>query len=71
MFLCLRQQTHTLQGVLVVSGEKDEHQVSKQMLKFAQTISVCQPGSPALARMRKAPPADGQTSQNPLCLLKA
>ncbi len=29
-----------MQGVLVVSGEKDEHQVSKQMLKFAQTIPV-------------------------------
>jgi hypothetical protein len=40
VFLTLRQQTHTLQGVLVVSGEQDEHQVSKQMLKFAQTIPV-------------------------------
>jgi len=40
VFLSFRQQTHTLQGVLVVSGEKDEHQVSKQMLKFAQTIPV-------------------------------
>ena len=38
VFLTFRQQTHTLQGVLVVSGEKDEHQVSKQMLKFAQGI---------------------------------
>lgn len=40
MFLQLRQQTETLQGVLVASGEKDEHQVSKQMLKFAQGIPV-------------------------------
>ena len=40
VFLTFRQQVHTLQGVLVVSGEKDEHQVSKQMLKFAQTIPV-------------------------------
>jgi hypothetical protein len=40
VFLSFRQQTHTMQGVLVVSGEKDEHQVSKQMLKFAQTIPV-------------------------------
>ncbi|ORY31426.1 aspartate-tRNA ligase [Naematelia encephala] len=38
VFLSFRQQTLTLQGVMVVSGEKDEHQVSKQMLKFAQTI---------------------------------
>ncbi|KAK4683929.1 aspartyl-tRNA synthetase, partial [Tremellales sp. Uapishka_1] len=38
VFLTLRQQTLTLQGVLVVSGEKDEHQVSKQMLKYAQGI---------------------------------
>ncbi|WRT67651.1 aspartate-tRNA(Asn) ligase [Kwoniella shivajii] len=38
VFLNFRQQTHTLQGVLVVSGEKDENQVSKQMLKYAQLI---------------------------------
>ncbi|WWC70635.1 aspartate-tRNA(Asn) ligase [Kwoniella pini CBS 10737] len=38
VFLNFRQQTHTLQGVLVVSGEKDENQVSKQMLKFSQLI---------------------------------
>ncbi|WVR06240.1 aspartate-tRNA(Asn) ligase [Kwoniella sp. DSM 27419] len=38
VFLTFRQQTHTLQGVLVVSGDKDEHQVSKQMLKYAQLI---------------------------------
>ena len=41
VFLQFRQQTQTLQGVMVVSGEKDEHQVSKQMLKFAQGIPVC------------------------------
>jgi aspartyl-tRNA synthetase len=29
-----------MQGVLVISGEKDEHQVSKQMLKYAQSIPV-------------------------------
>jgi aspartyl-tRNA synthetase len=40
VFLQFRQQTETLQGVLVASGEKDEHQVSKQMLKFAQGITV-------------------------------
>lgn len=40
VFLQFRQQTETLQGVLVASGEKDEHQVSKQMLKFAQGIPV-------------------------------
>lgn len=40
VFLQFRQQTQTLQGVMVVSGEKDEHQVSKQMLKFAQGIPV-------------------------------
>lgn len=40
VFLQFRQQTQTLQGVMVVSGEKDEHQVSKQMLKFAQGITV-------------------------------
>ncbi|WVQ65914.1 aspartate-tRNA(Asn) ligase [Kwoniella botswanensis] len=38
VFLAFRQQTHTLQGVLVVSGEKDENQVSKQMLKYSQLI---------------------------------
>ncbi|RSH89279.1 aspartate--tRNA ligase dps1 [Saitozyma podzolica] len=38
VFLTFRQQTHTMQGVLVISGEKDEHQVSKQMLKYAQSI---------------------------------
>jgi hypothetical protein len=42
VFLTFRQQTQTLQGVLVISGEKDEHQVSKQMLKFAQLIPVRQ-----------------------------
>ena len=41
VFLQFRQQTETLQGVLVASGEKDENQVSKQMLKFAQGITVC------------------------------
>jgi hypothetical protein len=40
VFLTFRQQTHTMQGVLVISGEKDEHQVSKQMLKYAQSIPV-------------------------------
>jgi aspartyl/asparaginyl-tRNA synthetase len=40
VFLQFRQQTETLQGVLVASGEKDENQVSKQMLKFAQGITV-------------------------------
>jgi hypothetical protein len=40
VFINFRQQTHTIQGVLVVSGEKDEHQVSKQMLKFAASIPV-------------------------------
>ncbi|KAK8858461.1 aspartate-tRNA(Asn) ligase [Kwoniella newhampshirensis] len=38
VFLTFRQQTLTLQGVLVVSGDKDEHQVSKQMLKYATLI---------------------------------
>ncbi|WWC62427.1 aspartate-tRNA(Asn) ligase [Kwoniella dejecticola CBS 10117] len=38
VFLNFRQQTHTLQGVLVVSGDNDENQVSKQMLKFSQLI---------------------------------
>ncbi|OWZ53744.1 aspartate-tRNA(Asn) ligase [Cryptococcus neoformans 125.91] len=38
VFLTFRQQTHTLQGVLVVSKESDEHQVSKQMLKYATLI---------------------------------
>ena len=70
VFLSFRQQTQTIQGVLVVSGERDEHQVSKQMLKFAQTVSVGQLGAPGLAMVRKAWPADG-ISQNPLCLLKA
>ena len=40
VFLSFRQQTHTLQGVLAVSGDDAEHQVSKQMLKFAQLIPV-------------------------------
>ena len=40
VFLAFRQQTETLQGVLVISGEKDENQVSKQMLKYAQGITV-------------------------------
>ena len=40
VFLTFRQQTHTLQGVLVVSKESDEHQVSKQMLKYATLIPV-------------------------------
>jgi aspartyl-tRNA synthetase len=48
VFLQFRQQTETLQGVLVASGEKDEHQVSKQMLKFAQGITV---GSPPVDRI--------------------
>jgi hypothetical protein len=43
VFLQFRQQTETLQGVLVASGEKDENQVSKQMLKFAQGITVRYP----------------------------
>ncbi|WVQ96826.1 aspartate-tRNA(Asn) ligase [Kwoniella sp. CBS 9459] len=38
VFLAFRQQTHTLQGVLALSKESDEHQVSKQMLKYAQLI---------------------------------
>ncbi|GMK53643.1 hypothetical protein CspeluHIS016_0102290 [Cutaneotrichosporon spelunceum] len=38
VFLAFRQQTETLQGVLVQSKETDEHQVSKQMLKYATTI---------------------------------
>ncbi|WVN88768.1 aspartate-tRNA(Asn) ligase [Cryptococcus depauperatus CBS 7841] len=38
VFLTFRQQTHTLQGVLVISKENDEYQVSKQMLKYAQLI---------------------------------
>ncbi|WVQ81050.1 aspartate-tRNA(Asn) ligase [Cryptococcus sp. DSM 104549] len=38
VFLTFRQQTQTLQGVLVVSKEDDEHQISKQMLKYAQLI---------------------------------
>lgn len=40
VFLQFRQQTETLQGVLVQSKDTDEHQVSKQMLKYAQTIPV-------------------------------
>lgn len=41
VFLQFRQQTETMQGVLVVSTMADEpHQVSKQMLKYAQGIPV-------------------------------
>jgi aspartyl-tRNA synthetase len=40
VFLAFRQQTQTLQGVLVISGDKDENKVSKQMLKYAQGITV-------------------------------
>ena len=40
VFLAFRQQTETLQGVLVISGDKDENKVSKQMLKYAQGITV-------------------------------
>ncbi len=40
VFLQFRQQTETLQGVLVQSKDSDEHQVSKQMLKYATTIPV-------------------------------
>ncbi|KAL1408373.1 aspartate--tRNA ligase dps1 [Vanrija albida] len=39
VFLQLRQQIETLQGVLVASTKEDDpHQVSKQMLKYAQQI---------------------------------
>lgn len=39
-FLTLRQQTETMQGVLVLSKENDPHQVSKQMLNYAKAITV-------------------------------
>ncbi|KAL7420281.1 aspartate--tRNA ligase dps1 [Cryptotrichosporon argae] len=39
VFLQLRQELQTLQGVLVAtSNENDPHQISKQMLKYAQGI---------------------------------
>lgn len=40
VFLTFRQQTETIQGVLVASKDDDPHQVSKQMLKYAQQIPV-------------------------------
>ena len=40
VFLTFRQQTHTLQGVMAISKDEDEHQVSKQMLKYATSVPV-------------------------------
>lgn len=46
VFLQFRQQVETLQGVLVMTNKEDDpHQVSKQMLKYAQTIPVSPYGS--------------------------
>ena len=41
VFFQFRQQTLTLQGVLIeTKSDKDDHQVSRQMLKYAQSIPV-------------------------------
>jgi hypothetical protein len=40
VFLQLRQQTHTLQGVVGLSKDGEEEVVSKQMIKWVNGVSV-------------------------------
>lgn len=40
VFLQLRQQTHTLQGVVGLSKDGEDDVVSKQMIKWVNGVSV-------------------------------
>lgn len=40
VFLQLRQQTHTLQGVVGLSKDGEDEVVSKQMIKWVNGVSV-------------------------------